>query len=115
MTEPARRAPEHLSLASKSLWKQLHQSHNLEPHHEAVLLVGLEARDRAEQARLIVEADGPIVDSPRGGKRPHPAIAIERDSRSAFVRIFRELGLDATGDRTNVERTQHGREVRWQR
>ena len=28
--------------------------------------------------------------------RPHPAIAIERDSRLAFVRIMRELGLNDT-------------------
>jgi hypothetical protein len=67
--------------------------YELEPRHETVLLVALEALDRMREAQRAVTADGAYIDG-RFGKKAHPALAIERDSRLAFLRSSRELGLD---------------------
>ena len=44
-------------------------------------------------AREILETEGLTVQT-AGGIKPHPAIAIERDSRLAVARLLRELDLD---------------------
>jgi hypothetical protein len=42
-----------------------------------------------------VAKDGLVVDG-RFGKRPHPAIIIERDAKLVFSRLVRQLNLDET-------------------
>lgn len=87
--------PEHLSDASRSWWASVVEEYELEPHHVHLLTLAAEARDRAEQARRLIEADGLIVATTTGGTKTHPAVAVERDSRIAFARLVRELDLDA--------------------
>lgn len=116
MIDRISKPPNHLSLASRALWKRIHAEYELEAHHDALLCSALESRDRAEQARQLIDADGPLVDNPRGGKRPHPLLGVERDSRAAWVRTIHALGFDEQGTaRTAVERTLHGRQARWDR
>jgi len=66
----------------------------LEKRHEAVLLTALEALDRMRQAQALLDADGLTVTDRYGTAKAHPAVTIERDSRTAFLRAMRELGLD---------------------
>jgi phage terminase small subunit len=49
------------------------------------------------QARSTILKEGLTVQG-RDAVKTHPAIAIERDSRTAFERALRELGLDAPAE-----------------
>jgi len=62
-------------------------------HHLSILGSACEAADRETQAREIIATEGLVAET-RSGPRPHPAVAIERDSRIAKLRALRELGLD---------------------
>jgi P27 family predicted phage terminase small subunit len=89
--------PVHLSAAAKAVWRSVAEDYDLasEPHALLVLSAGLEAHDRKEQARKELARDGLSVATESGSLKSHPAIAVERDSRLAMVRCFRELSLDA--------------------
>ena len=99
MTKPVR-APRHLSPTSRRLFADVTSSYVLEPHHVAILTKALEAFDRAEQARALVDAEGLIVLSRLNESKAHPAIPIERDSRAQFFAGMRQLGLDVESPAT---------------
>ena len=86
--------PPHLSSSSAEWWRTTLESYVLEPHHLKLLQLACEAWDRCQQARQILEDEGPTVQT-EGGIKPHPAISIERDSRLACARLIRELDLDS--------------------
>jgi phage terminase small subunit len=88
------KAPAHLRPDTKAWWLHVHQDFSLEEHHSRLLTLAAEAWDRACQARELLAADGIILGGREGGSRPHPAIAIERDSRLAFARLVAQLSLD---------------------
>jgi P27 family predicted phage terminase small subunit len=90
-TMPA--APHHLSREARRFWRSVLAEYELETHHLAILQAACEALDRTREARAAIEADGAYIDG-RFGKKAHPALAIERDSRTAMLRAIRELGLD---------------------
>jgi P27 family predicted phage terminase small subunit len=85
--------PSHLTSATQDWWRQIVADYDLEPHHLKLLEVACDAWDRMAQARATVLAEGLTVEGAKG-KRPHPCINIERDSRIAFSRILREMDLD---------------------
>lgn len=97
MTARRPNAPRHLSAAAKALYQDVAGDYQLEPHHLAILTKALEAFDRAEAARAVVERDGILTTSRLGEVKPHPAVAIERDSRTAFLAGVKQLGLDIEG------------------
>jgi P27 family predicted phage terminase small subunit len=88
------RPPRHLSDASRKWFAQVSEAYDLESHHLRILQAAAEAWDRAQAARELVTAEGLVVTSRLGERKPHPAVAIERDARAAFLRATRELGLD---------------------
>ena len=91
---PRRVAPAHLAPPTAAWWREVVREYDLEAHHERLLTLAAEAWDRGQEARVLLATEG-IVDLDRfGQKRQHPAVAIERDSRLAFARLIRELGLD---------------------
>jgi phage terminase small subunit len=88
------KAPIHLSLASKRLWRAIVDRYDLRPEHLAQLRLALEAVDRCDQARAVLKKDGLMIAGARGGKQRHPAVDVEIASRTAALRAFRQLGLD---------------------
>lgn len=93
MTKPTS-APQHLSGESRKLWRSILADYELEQRHEAVLATALEALDRMRQAQALLATEGLTVTDRYGTAKAHPAVVIERDSRTAFLRAMRELGLD---------------------
>jgi len=93
-------APTHLSDESRRLWRSVLADYDLEPRHESVLCVALEAFDRMREAQAAIRRDGAYVEG-RFGMKAHPGLAIERDSRAAFLRAQRELGLDLEAPATS--------------
>ena len=59
----------------------------------SVLRVGLEAHARMRQAQGEVLRDGLTFKAGTGAIRPHPAIAVERDCRDAWLRCVKQLGF----------------------
>src|SRR5688572_6720409 len=86
--------PRHLSLPARRLFASVVELYELEAHDLAIFVKSLEAWDRAEQARELVAAEGLLITSRLGERKAHPAVMIERDSRTAFLSGMRQLGLD---------------------
>jgi P27 family predicted phage terminase small subunit len=92
VTRPS--APKHLAVATRRWWTNVVGTYELEEHHVRLLTLAAEAFDRATEARTVLARDGIIVTDRYGSPKAHPAVAIERDSRTAFARMIRELDLD---------------------
>ncbi len=100
MTPPIR-PPSHLSKPSKALYIDVMGSYLLEPHHVALLVKALEARDRADQARAEIGRGPLMVTSRLGEQKPHPLLTVERDARAQFGTLMKQLGLDIDGPPSN--------------
>jgi P27 family predicted phage terminase small subunit len=89
------KAPSHLSVDSKAFFDYvIYEYDGFDQHHIELLTLACEAWDRAVQARELIEKDGLTFVDRHGAIKPHAAVAIEKDSRTAFARIIREIGLD---------------------
>jgi P27 family predicted phage terminase small subunit len=87
------RPPAHLSKTAKAWFSAVAASYDLDETHIQILTMAAELRDRAENARQLVQEDGAILADRFGQQREHPAAKLERDSKIAFARMMRELGL----------------------
>ena len=92
--QPAPPPPDYLSAAMQAWWKQVMTHYEMEPHHTHLLQAATEAWDRMQQARQVLAERGLSYEITGGRQLPLPEVAIERDSRIAFARLVRELGLD---------------------
>ena len=87
--------PDHLSQSAADWWLEVLRDFALEPHHLRLLQAACEAWDRMTQARqALADHGGLTFTDERGTIRAHPAVAMERDARTAFARLVRELDLD---------------------
>jgi phage terminase small subunit len=93
-TPSATEPPSDLSDAAKAWWRAEAGEYELEAHHLRLLSEAARAWDRCQQARAIIDAEGIVVRDRFGQAKPHPATAIERDARAAYMRAMRELDLD---------------------
>ena len=94
MTPKLPPAPKHLSAASKRPWAAILTDTELrEAAQLSMLTCGLEALDRKERARELLNAEGEVYRDKWGQPKPHPATTVERDNRAAAMRIFQLLGL----------------------
>ena len=86
-----------VTLATRNLKDfEVLRDYALEPHHLRLLQAACEAWDRMGQARQALADHGRLTfTDERGTIRAHPAVAMERDARTAFARLVRELDLDA--------------------
>lgn len=87
-------APRHLRAATKAFWRQVLNNYELEPHHVHILTAACESWDRAIEAREAVTTLGCFFTNRHGEIKPHPGLSVERDSRSLFAKLIRELNLD---------------------
>jgi len=94
MTKKRLSAPPHLAPATALWWLDVHGQYALEPHHERLLTLAATAWDRAEQARAEIAKHGLTFVDRFDAPHARPEIAIERDSRTGFARLLRELDLD---------------------
>src|SRR5262245_15351510 len=94
--------PTHLRSDTRAWWQLVHQDYDLGEHHSRLLTMACEAWDRACQAREIMEKDGIVIGGREAAVRPHPCIAIERDSRIAFARLVAQLNLDDAATPVNA-------------
>jgi P27 family predicted phage terminase small subunit len=86
--------PAHLSESSKALWREI-LAEEASSGRKALVLAGLEARDRAEQARVLLEQQGLISTTEEtGAMHVNPLVKIESDNRRIFAQIWAKLGLD---------------------
>jgi P27 family predicted phage terminase small subunit len=85
--------PAHLSKAMQSWWREVVREYELEPHHLLLLRVACDAHDRLREAQDVLAREGLTLETSTGRKM-HPAVLIERDSRTAFMKAIRELDLD---------------------
>ena len=68
--------------------------YDLKSYHVRLLTKACESWDRSEQACEGLLKHGLTFDDRFGSPHARPEVAIERDFRTAFARLVRELGLD---------------------
>lgn len=91
--------PDHLSSTMHDWWNSATGKYQLDDHHLKLLQAACEAWDRMSEARQEVKASGLTYVDGKGQRRPNPAVNIERDARTAFARLVRDLGLDNPKER----------------
>jgi P27 family predicted phage terminase small subunit len=95
--------PSHLSKEASACWADVESAYRLDPHHRNILTLAYEAWDCSNQAREQIATDGITYVDRFGAPRAHPAVAVMRDSRTAFARLIRELRLDDDSDTEPAE------------
>jgi P27 family predicted phage terminase small subunit len=93
--KPTIKPPKHLRATTKKWFESVANTFVLEPHHVKLLTLAGESWDRCQQAREALAEHGMTFTDRLGTPRSRPEVAVERDSRIAFARLVRELGLDA--------------------
>lgn len=87
--------PAGLSTEAVGWWKRITTEFVFEtPDTLLILEAAMRAFDRMEQARAAVDREGLVTVDRFGQLRPHPALLVERDSRTSMCRCLKQLGLD---------------------
>jgi P27 family predicted phage terminase small subunit len=86
--------PTHLRAETARWWTSIVADYDLESHHLRLLTKASESWDRSEQAREAIAKHGLTFEDRFGSPHARPEVGIERDSRLAFARLIREIGLD---------------------
>lgn len=93
MSKTKPRPPAHLSSAAKTWFTKVAAENKVNGAQAKLLAMAAETWDRYERARKTLDAQGVTYTDRFGAPRSRPEVAVERDSRLAFVRMLRELGL----------------------
>jgi len=88
--------PKHLSIKAKRFYKEIFEDFTIDDSAgRALLLAAAEAYQRCNEAREIIKkSGGPVIVDRFGQPKPHPAVAIERDSRTQVIAALRALNLN---------------------
>jgi phage terminase small subunit len=92
----AQSTPKHLRDDTATWFASVVKDFELDSHHLRLLTKACEAWDRSEHAREAIAKHGLTYLDRFGAPRSRPECAIERDSRLAFARLVREIGLDVS-------------------
>jgi P27 family predicted phage terminase small subunit len=85
--------PDHLGEPERRIWANVISEFSGSLTAFAVLVSGLEAHQRAREARETIEEEGMVTVGRDGQPRAHPLLTTERDARKAFQQTFRYLGI----------------------
>jgi hypothetical protein len=93
--------PKGLSPAAQTIFQAIVKDYGIDcPAALSILTSALESHDRASEAKAILDREGPVVTDRWGQRKVHPAAAVERDSRAAYLSAIKALNLDlAVSDR----------------
>ena len=87
--------PKGLSSDAKGLWVRLVEEYEIDDAAGlAILAAGLESFDRANEAKKVLDKEGPIMTDRWGQKKPHPGVGVEIANRAAYLNAIRLLNLD---------------------
>jgi P27 family predicted phage terminase small subunit len=90
-------APPQLSADARQVWREIIAEYDGWGVVElSILCSALEAYDRMRQAQKELRKKLFMKDK-YGQVRPHPCVAIERDSRQAYLRALNQLGIGSMG------------------
>lgn len=85
----------HLSDEAKSIWGELLGQYEItDAAGLQILRVALESFDRAQKARVAIDAEGMTSTDRFGQTKVHPLAVVERDSRAGFLAGLKALNLD---------------------
>lgn len=88
-------APEGLSNRSKELWHDVVPRRCSHPEQLALLRVALVSLDRADEAAATLAEEGITLRTLGSGTvHAHPAVAIEKEARAAFAKMWAALNLN---------------------
>ena len=83
-----------LSKESQKIWAELTDKKIKTIGQKELLMVGLQARDRAAEASEILQKEGMItVTGKTQMPHCHPCIKIEKESQATMLKTFRALNL----------------------
>lgn len=88
------RPPATLGEAGRKYWRTVYETFIVEGHHVDILRSACEQLDRASSARAEIQCKGVVVVDRFGQPKASPAVEIERQAHSTFLKLARELGLD---------------------
>ena len=89
------KAPAGLSKAALTWWKRLVDSYAITDDAGLLMLqTALEAFDRMNQARALIEKHGVLILDKAGQLKPNPATTVERDCRSAMMLALKNMHFD---------------------
>ena len=88
-------APEHLSERATAIWGLVVPSRARSAGRLVLLGFALEALDRADQCRQVIEAEGLLTKTlTTGTLHRHPLLDMESRSRGEFLKAWRALSLE---------------------
>ena len=86
------KAPDNFSQKAKVLYSEYVGTVIRAPAAIALLVAGLESFDRMNEARSLVRKEGLTTKTGKSGVlHVHPALAIEKEAKAQFIRIWRTL------------------------
>ena len=93
------RYPAHFGKIERKMWRDILAEYAIEDSPGLkVLQAGLEAHQRAREARELINIDGLIVIDRFGQKKAHPLCVVERDNRAAFLSALKLLNLEFSNE-----------------
>jgi phage terminase small subunit len=104
------KGPSHLSRPARRRWQEIVETWELDADGLMLLEVALGAWDRLREARLLIASskEGIVLTDPSGRQRAHPALQVEKEARLAFLKAWRQLGLEDGVERPEDRRRRYG-------
>jgi phage terminase small subunit len=95
VTTRAIKQPKGLSRDADKWWRELREEYDItDPGGLLLLATAMQAFDRMNAAKTILDRDGMTMADRFGQPKPHTATVVERDCRSGMLAALSKLNLD---------------------